>query len=508
MKGPKTLALATTAALAAGLWAGWQGRAAAAAPKPALDVTFGPVQVEGASSATFFLALRNTGGADSKLSLGDRIDVRYGTGGGAGDLLAAGATMSVDTPPAGIVAKPVDDGQGRELGFTLSVTGDVTIPAGSAQVLLFRGATATAGGAPVRVTLALSKDAGKAPKSLALSVVKTPPAADPGFYGDGSDGAPVIADGAVLQPLRNYTDVLVPAGATVTVASGATIRCTGTFENRGRIVVAPGSPGGGSLKETADVALHIAFGAATVERGDSFAAPRVPAVLDATPVAGAAGGVGVGLAVHALPLSYYRRGGGGGSGALGAVGGDGGGLLRVIARGPIMNGGSIEAVGGSPTVNRTGLPGGAGGGAGGGGGGIVILASGTSVDNTVPANAHGAAATGTIDVSGGSATTADPSGGGGGGGGGGLVVLCAPSVPTNGTVVVFAGLSAFQTLVTGETAWAGGGGGGACVGNGGDGSPVRAGGNVGPPAGGASDPAAPTPGLLVIRAADPRSLWQ
>lgn len=508
MTKTQVLAASTLAALAAGLFAGWQGRAAAAAPKPALDVTFGPIQVEGDSRATFFLALRNSGGADSTLSLGDRIEIRYGTAGGTGDLLAAGQAMAVDAPPAGIVASSIDDGAGHEVGVGLSVTGDVVIPAGSAQVLLFNGATATAGGAPVRVSIKVSKNAGKAPKSLALAVVKTPPSTAVDFYGDGSGPSFVASDGAALQPLENYKDVLIPTGVTVTVASGATIRCTGTFENRGKIVVLPGSPGGGIRKETSNLSAQIDASQAVVERGDAFAAPHLPAVLNATPVAGAHGGVGLGVAVHALPLSYYRRGGGGGSGALGAVGGDGGGLLRVLARGPIRNGGTIEAKGGSPTVNRTGLPGGDGGGGGAGGGGIVILASGVSVDNTTPGNANGAAATGVINVTGGDATTADPSGGGGGGGGGGLVVFCAPSVPSNGTVVVFGGASAFQTFVTGETIWAGGGGGGACVGDGGEGAPVRAGGNVGPAPGGLSDPVSSTPGLLVIRSADPRTLWQ
>jgi hypothetical protein len=508
MTNSRLLAAAGTAALAAGLLAGWQDRAAAAAPKPALDVTFGPIQVEGDSRATFFLALRNTGTADGKLVAGDRIEIRYGTGGGAGDLLAAGRKITVEAPPAGIVPSTIDDGAGHEIGVALSVSGDVVIPTGGAQVLLLKGATASPGGAPVKLGLKLSKDAGKAPKSLALSVVKTPPATNVDFYGDGSDGALVVADGAVLQTLGSYTDFTVPAGAMVSVPAGATIRCTGTFENRGKIVVLPGSPGGGVLKETANLGVQVTAAAAAVERGDSFAAARIPAVFDGVAVAGAKGGKGLGLTVHSLPLSAYRVGGGGGSGALGAVGGDGGGLLRVIARGPIRNGGVIEAKGRSPTVNRTGLLNGEGGGAGAGGGGIVILASGASVDNTVPANANGGAATGTIDVSGGSATTADPSGGGGGGGGGGLVVFCAPAVPSNGTVILFGGLSAFQTLVTNETIWAGGGGGGACVGDGGEGAPVRDGGNVGPPPGGGSDPASSGLGLLVIRTADPRTLWQ
>lgn len=501
-------AVSALAVAALTLLAAWAGRASAAAPKPALDVSFGPIQVEGDSRATFFLVLRNAGGADSKLVLGDEIEVAYGTLGGTGDLLAANQQIAADLLPAGVALQRIFDAGNHETGVRLAVTGDVTIAAGESQVFLLEGATAAPGAARVNVSLRLSKSAGKSPKSLAVAVVKTPPVSAVDFYGDGSDGALDVAADTQLQPLRNYSDVLIRSGVTVTVPSGTTIRCRGSFENRGTIVVLPGSPGGGTPFATLSLGSQLESPAATVERGDSFAAPQVPAVLNAQPVGGAKGGVGIGNAVYALPLSSYRHGGGGGSGALGCLGGDGGGLLRVIARGPVVNGGTISAKGGAPTFNRTGLQGGAGGGGGGGAGGIVILASGTSVDNSAPANVNGPAATGTVDVGGGSGGTADPNGGGGGGGGGGLVVFCAPAVPSNGTTTLFAGLSAFQSFQTTEPVWAGGGGGGACVGNGGDGSPVRAGGAVGPPPGGASDPPAATPGQLVVRIADPRTLWQ
>ena len=493
---------------AAGSFAAWQVRVAAGSARPALEVTFGPIQVEGSSRATFFLALRNTGGGDSKLALGDEIEIGYGTGGGAGDLLAVNQQIVAGMLPAGIALQRITDTTGHETGIRLAVQGTVTIAAGGAQVLTFDGATAAPGGAPVRLSLKLSKAAGRAPRRLSLAVVKTPPTSGAGFYGDGSDGPLDVAFDTQIEPLRNYTDVLIRTGVTVTVPSGSTIRCTGTFENRGTIRVLPGSPGAGRLNATTNLAAQVEPPLTQAERGDSFAAPEVPAALFQAPVTGAKGGVGIGVAVQALPLSYYRRGGGGGSGTLGAIGGDGGGLVRVLARGPVYNGGLIESRGGTPTINRTGIGGGAGGGAGGGGGGIGILASGTSVDNGAPANANGAVASGTVDVTGGSATTADPSGGGGGGGGGGLAIFCAPAVPTNGTIGLFGGLSAFQTFATGSTIWAGGGGGGACVGNGGDGSPVRAGGIVGPVPGGVSDPPTATPGLLVIRLADPRTLWQ
>ncbi len=434
-------ALAVTALI---LLAAWAGRATAAAPKPSLDVTFGPIQVEGDSRATFFLVLRNSGGADSKLVLGDEIEIVYGTGGGTGDLLAANQQMAVDLLPAGVALQRIFDADNHETGVRLAVEGDVTIPAGESQAFLLEGATAPPGAARVGVATRLSKAAGKATKSLAVAVVKTPPVSAVDFYGDGSDGILDVAADTQLQPLRNHTDVLIRAGVTVTVPSGTTIRCRGSFENRGTIVVLPGSPGGGTPFATLSLGAQLEAAAATVERGDSFAAPHVPAALNLQPVGGAKGGVGIGNAAYALPLSHYRHGGGGGSGTLGCLGGDGGGLLRVIARGRVSNGGTIRAKGGSPTFNRTGLVGGEGGGGGGGGGGIVILASGTSVDNSAPANVNGPAAPGTVDVGGGAGGTADPNGGGGGGGGGGLVVFCAPTVPSNGTTNLFGGLSAFQ----------------------------------------------------------------
>jgi len=165
------------------------------------------------------------------------------------------------------------------------------------------------------------------------------------FYGDGSDGDPVIAYGAALQTVRNYHDFVVPVGATVTVPSGTTIRCTGKFENRGRINVREGSPGGGVLVATSDLTTQYYPPSIQFERGDALASPSTPAATNSQPVAGAQGGLGLGTAVHSLPLSHYRMGGGGGSGTLSVVGGAGGGLLRVLARGPIVNAGSIAARG-------------------------------------------------------------------------------------------------------------------------------------------------------------------
>ena len=205
------MALAVVAAGAAGFVAGRPQRLTAAAAKPALDVTVGPIQVEGSSRATFFLALRNTGNADAVMALGDTIEIRYGTRGGAGDLLAVNAQMAVTMLPAGLALQRIQDDQQKEAGIRLAAQGAVTIAAGAAQVILLDGPTASPGGAPVAIGLKVGKGVGKAPRSLALTVVKTPPVNGTDFYGDGSDGALDITANANLQSLPIYTDVSIRA---------------------------------------------------------------------------------------------------------------------------------------------------------------------------------------------------------------------------------------------------------------------------------------------------------
>jgi hypothetical protein len=509
MSKHRALLFAASLAAAAGLFVGRFVGVDAAAGKPTLVATFGPIQVEGSSQTTFFLALNNTGAADATLALGDRIEFRYGTHGGTGDLLAAGQTMAFDSLPAGIVEQQILDGA-AEIGARLAVTGPVTIAAGSSLVLTFAGATASAGGAPLAVSMKFGKTAGRSPKPISVSVVKTTPVAERDFYGDGGDGSPPIVDGASLQALRNYQDVIIPVGATVTVASGTTIRCRGRFENHGRIVVSPGSPGGGALLSTASFDTQIYPPSVLVERGDARTAPTSPGATNSQPVAGAQGGLGLGDSVQSLPLSHYRLGGGGGSGTFGVLGGPGGGVFRVLARGPVVNAGRIDAHGGSPSLNRTGLSGADGAGGGGGGGGVVVLASGTSVENATPTDAGDPSTGGVVDVSGGDGGVADVVGGAGGGGGGGLVVFCAPAIVSNGTTLLQAGLSGFPKLTpdnpTAYVYWCGGGGGGACVGTGGGGGPVRAGGLVGPATG--QEPPFATAGQLVVRTSDPLTLWR
>jgi hypothetical protein len=218
---------------------------------------------------------------------------------------------------------------------------------------------------------------------------------------------------------------------------------------------------------------------------------------------GGRGGTGLGTSVYRLPLSHYRRGGGGGSGALGSVGGEGGGVLRILARGEISNTGTIVAAGAAPTEDRTGTRPGSGG--GGGGGGIVVLASGTS-----------AASTGTIDVRGGNGGGPDSLGASGGGGGGGLVIFAAPQIGSLGMTLTGAGAALvpsgqLTTLVNPAQTWCGGGGGGACVGDGGGGYGVSGtgvlDGILNPQGQPVPAPVAAGAGQVVTFTSDPRTIW-
>lgn len=473
----------------------------AARGRAALDISFGPTQVEAFSDSVFVLTLRNLGTKDAALRVGDFVTIGLTSGDTASDLLAAGSVLEPRSPPAGFALTQLTDEDSEPSGLEIAVNGEGAIAPGEAVVFLFDAVSADVGSGVARVATKFSRKAGKVPRAFDVHVTKTAPSSD-AFFGDGSDGALVVTaaqDGQELQPSGSYTDFTIEAGVTVTVASGTTIRCTGTFRNDGTLLVGPGATGGGLVSFAGQVDLTRQFSDYVVPwgAGDARAPAGSPVVMQEQAALGAVGGRGLGTAVFTIPPSHYRRGGGGGSAALDGVGADGGGLLRVIARGAIENGaaGVIGAVGAVPTSER--FPARPGGGCGGGGGGVVILASALRVQND-----------GLIDVSGGDGGFPDPIGGGGGGGGGGLAYFAAPLVvnaaPPLG-VNVDPGLNGNQqgTLDQIVTIWAGGGGGGACVGNGGDGTAVDANRDVGAVLAPLSEP-----GQLVIRQADPRTIWR
>src|SRR5205814_1345274 len=173
------------------------------------------------------------------------------------------------------------------------------------------------------------------------------------IYGDGSAGAHTIDSAAesdwVYSPLPavalnlQFTDFTVAAGAGLYIPSGVTIRCTGTFTNRGVIVVDSGnaawgiSVGPGSLPIVAARIGPPAIGVASM----------LPAVGDVgdDSILRLGGMYGKGLLELQARTVLHPGLQGGGSGA-GFVNG-GGGSFTVLAMGGIVNvaGASILAAG-------------------------------------------------------------------------------------------------------------------------------------------------------------------
>lgn len=268
-------------------------------------------------------------------------------------------------------------------------------------------------------------------------------------YGDGSDGAlNVSSSGTFSAPLAQYTDVTIASGVTLTVKSGTTIRCTGTFTNNGSIVV----------QESAQGAISNAFGEALrpAAIGLAIAPPQEGEWgLNSSNLLGGIGGQAADAdALEGLLNPGLVGGSGGGSSkdTGGSGGGDGGGSFRVLCRTGIVNSstGQIYAYGGDAPD-----------GGGGGGGGVIILASPGSITNA-----------GTINVSGGEGGPPTTIVGSGGGGGGGIVHLVSPVVNSTGTVTVDGGLAGSVGSTVTNTFRSGGSGGGASGGNGSAGATV------------------------------------
>lgn len=272
------------------------------------------------------------------------------------------------------------------------------------------------------------------------------------MYGDGSAGdlvltEPVVWGGAGAPTNLNFNNVTIESGATLTVASGTTIRCSGTFTNHGTITVvgltrggfiSPTGPGGGAA------ALTYAH------PGDAPDGATLPAYASGTSgtLAGGIGGTNISRTYVMSNLSSLRFGGSSGGGAVNAEGGAGGGVLRVFCNGAIQNTG---------TVTADGQPG-----AGGGGGGILALASRASITNT-----------GTLAARGGRGNNSDEFAGASGAGSGGFVILISPTVTNTGTTYVHRGVAGSSAAsVNNSTLRSGGGAGGGSAGVGGTGGIV------------------------------------
>ncbi len=295
------------------------------------------------------------------------------------------------------------------------------------------------------------------------------------IYGDGSAGAVTISsptDWSSTPPAGNnyqFTDLTISSGAVLTVSSGTTIRCTGTFTNNGTIIVKTGAQGV-ELGMTYPIGDIMASPAITVpEAGVSLRAAQSGESGIKNKVGGK-GGIGLSKSSAAFILKPGIKAGGAGAGSV-VSGGNGGGSLVILAQTAIANrsisgGGGVIYANGSDGLSC----------AGGGAGGVVVLASPGIIDNT----------SGVISVKGGNGgIIAYGSGyacGNGGGGGGGIVHFISKSVSI-GTVEIDGGAGASLASNLSTSFRQAGAGGGACGGNGGNGGDIDYGNN--PSAGGA-----------------------
>jgi len=268
------------------------------------------------------------------------------------------------------------------------------------------------------------------------------------IYGDGSAGD-VVVDGNMeledIAPDRNtqFRKVTIEVTGTLAVPTGAVLRCSESFTNRGAVVVRFAEIQVNS--SSADPGQGVSHQSASPGESGDGSVSRV----------GGRNGTGVSEGEAAFILTSDPRGGGAGSNSPAETfnrGGRGGGRLIVLARDSITNIGSINAPGED----------GAFAGSGGGGAGIIVLASKGSVTNTGALNVDGG-------DGGDGASLANSNHAGGGGGGGGIIHLLAPSVSHTGTIDHDGGEGGADGGIGNDEIRAGGGGGGACGGDGGGG---------------------------------------
>jgi hypothetical protein len=235
------------------------------------------------------------------------------------------------------------------------------------------------------------------------------------IYGDGSAGAYVAGVGETTLDVSNpqFTTFNVPRGYTLHIPSGITIHCTNGFTNDGTLVVDPVGGIGPGTDDSTDRVFNITGIAKTA----AFNAKN-PAF---SPHYNPSGRAFSRANIKQITTIGTVGGGTGGGGSYAFTGGFGGGAVRVLAKGAIINSGHLLASG------QNGVDGAR---SAGGGGGVVILASAGLITQS-----------GTIDVSGGNGgSSPDPqSYAAGGGGGGGLIRLIAPHVNSSGQNLVNGG---------------------------------------------------------------------
>lgn len=283
------------------------------------------------------------------------------------------------------------------------------------------------------------------------------------IYGDGSSGDLIVQSNrsmTVEELSAQFENCLIETGVTFQLRPGVTLRCRGTFTNRGNlsVVAGLGSDNGG---------FALFFNGATAPFVRSAAGAFSIGTPAGSGIFSASGGFVTGGRAESNSVvldtarmirdPLYAFGGGGAPGlslsGLVNSGGSGGGGLLVLAKEGISNEGIISANGASSPDP----------GAGGGAGGTIILASPAFVINT-----------GTLEAQGGNGANASANVGFGGGGSGGFIHLISPSV-TEGTTDVTPGLTGTvpQGLIP-NFARSGGGAGGSSVNQGAPGGSIRA----------------------------------
>jgi hypothetical protein len=371
-------------------------------------------------------------------------------------------TLSVGTVNSGTAAAVVLSGSGPNQTVNFTVPSNTltvgTVATGTAAVVTVTGdapnqsldftipVNTLAVGAVTTGTTAAATLTGSAPNQV-LNLTLPQPV----IYGDGSAGNYTATSGTLAVSNPQFGNFMVPAGVTLYIPSGMTIRCSGSFTNLGTIIVFPA----GGVSDLVDNVNVNPETQVTVYRGIAMTGAG----------AGNVSGLG-GVAFPAAQLGTLTRisfVGGGSGGSLysqsysGITATYGGGACRIICSGPLLNSGVIDAVGanGSNAVSGFmnggydfGLPAG-----GGGGGGIFIMASASTIVQS-----------GTVNASGGNGGNGLGDFKGGGGGGGGLIRILAPLVINTGQNIVAAGTDG--NPITGSQCGAGGG---ASAGNGGDG---------------------------------------
>lgn len=205
----------------------------------------------------------------------------------------------------------------------------------------------------------------------------------PSWYtdrGDGSDGDFVPTENTTISGVKNYKSVFIKSGIKITVDKNVYIRCLGSFINKGTIdAVGKGAAGGVATRGK----VSGENGKDGTGGGNGGAGGSIPSFMINEAVGGYGGDRIAGW------VAGYGAGGGGGTGTysdrLGENGGNGGGIIVIIAK-EIHNTGDILADGQDGPAGATQKSGYSGGGGGGGGTNIAIA---DTINNTGNISANG-----------------------------------------------------------------------------------------------------------------------